>query len=897
MIVAGSSQRTLAQTCAAVFLLCFLAACGNDSERTIRVTPTAIPGTATATATTEIEATPTGTVPFTPTDIPEGTATAEPTETETVAPTDTPGTGATPTRTRTRTATATATGQAQTQTPTVTVTPTVTPTGIPTGTVAATATPSGIPTGTVAATLTPTPTGIPTGTVAATATPTPTPTGVQLFGSIEQVYLINATPGAEFELRDPSGEVIRSGAADDRGSLIWRDLEPGGGYTVREMAGAALSGAPNTLTPTPLPTPTPAGMVYGPVEVTDLYDHPDPSIYEGQTIPPGYGYLRTRDGTLLSINVILPGPIQNGPYPTVIEYSGYDPANPARTQPGVLLGPLLGFATVGINIRGTGCSGGAFNFFEPAQSTDGYDAVEVIARQSWVKGSKVGMIGISYPGISQLFTARLQPPHLAAIAPLSVIADTGRGTLYPGGILNDGFAVDWAADRQRDAAAGGQRWSRDRINAGDQTCIDNQKLKDQAPDIFKQIEDNPFYTDEVAAPLSPDTFVHEINVPVFLAGAWQDEQTGPYFATMLDRFTGTEKLHFSMTNGGHTDPLGPAFFTRWYEFLSFYVRDEVPALPATSAAILQYLASQIFGVDGLTGEMDRFTGLSYEEALAMFESEPRVRILFDNGAGDPDVPGSPVPGFEESFSAWPIPEIDPYFLYFDDEGGLVTEIPVSDGEDSYLYDPSRGQQTNYTGGSSGVWRALPNWHWLPAADGTAVTYESDPLADDLVTAGSGSVDLWFESTAPDTDIQVTLSEVRPDGSEYYIQNGWLRTSRRTLDTLLSTELRPVHTHREADAADLPAGEASLVRVEIMPFAHAFRAGSRVRLAVESPGGTRALWKFDTLAPGGEVTNTVLHGMMHPSRLVLPRIPGIEIPTEQPPCPSLRAQPCRMPEAP
>ena len=56
-------------------------------------------------------------------------------------------------------------------------------------------------------------------------------------------------------------------------------------------------------------------------------------------------------------------------------------------------------------MRGTGCSGGAFDFFEPLQSLDGYDVIETIARQPWVLHHKVGMMGISYGGISQLFTA------------------------------------------------------------------------------------------------------------------------------------------------------------------------------------------------------------------------------------------------------------------------------------------------------------------------------------------------------------------------------------------------------------------------------------------------------------------------------------------------------------
>ena len=66
----------------------------------------------------------------------------------------------------------------------------------------------------------------------------------------------------------------------------------------------------------------------------------------------------------------------------------------------------MGFAVVDVNMRGTGCSGGAFDFFEPLQSLDGYDVIETIARQPWVLHHKVGMMGISYGGISQLFPAR-----------------------------------------------------------------------------------------------------------------------------------------------------------------------------------------------------------------------------------------------------------------------------------------------------------------------------------------------------------------------------------------------------------------------------------------------------------------------------------------------------------
>src|SRR5205807_6295509 len=175
----------------------------------------------------------------------------------------------------------------------------------------------------------------------------------------------------------------------------------------------------------------------------------------------GYGYLTTRDGTKLAIYVHppndylkalgLPAPPAVGPTPTLIEYAGYGYADPAGPQSGIsAVANLMGFTVVDVNMRGTGCSGGAYDFFEPLQSLDGYDVVETIARQPWVLGNKVGMLGISYGGISQLFTAQLQPPSLAAIAPLSVI-DATATTLYPGGIRNDGFAVAWAEQRQQNA--------------------------------------------------------------------------------------------------------------------------------------------------------------------------------------------------------------------------------------------------------------------------------------------------------------------------------------------------------------------------------------------------------------------------------------------------------------
>src|SRR3712207_8428059 len=48
----------------------------------------------------------------------------------------------------------------------------------------------------------------------------------------------------------------------------------------------------------------------------------------------------------------------------------------------------------------------------------------------------------------------------------------------------------------------------------------------------------------------------------------------------------------------------------------------------------------------------------------------------------------------------------------------------------------------------------------------------------VVIAGPSSLDVYLKSSARDTDLQATISEVRPDGAETYVQNGWLRASHR-----------------------------------------------------------------------------------------------------------------------
>jgi hypothetical protein len=726
---------------------------------------------------------------------------------------------------------------------------------------------------------------------AANANATPTFTAV---GSAEQVSAVGLPPQAKASLLGPAGNVVATRPADSLGGVLFRAVPPGSGYRVRLDASGRES---QTVT------------VH-----TDASNPWDPRTYD-QSIPTsGYGYLTTRDGTKLAIDVRLPSK-RASTYPTVIEYAGYGYADPNGPDSGIaVLANLMGFAVVDVNMRGTGCSGGAFDYFEPLQDLDGYDVIETVAHQPWVLGHKVGMIGLSYGAISQLFTAQLDPPDLEAISPLSTI-DATASTLYPGGILNTGFATGWAQGRQHDAEPAGpqtgQSWAYTRIQDGDATCAANQALHGQAADLSAKIAGNSHYSAAVADPLDPVSFVHTIKVPVFLACQWEDEQTGGQCPELVRHFTGTKKKWFTFTNGAHIDSLDPATFDRWYDFLELYVahrppQDNASALHALAPLIYQTAMGLPQG-DQVELPPDPIQQVpTYQAALAAFDKLPVVRVLFDNGAGSSAgrvTSGDPNAGFEQSFSTYPVAS-NAQTWYLGPSGTLAAKPSGDAGIDQYTSNANALPLTDYSGtntGTSGLWSNASAWQWdwkqNPA--GTAVSYVTAPLATDTTVVGGGAVDLWVRSSTPDVDFQATISEVRPDGNETFVQDGWLRASERALSRttrdflgVASTPTDPVPSFRAADAAPMSAGRFVKVVIPLYDEGHVYRAGSRIRVTISAPNGTQPVWSFNRTEPSGTATVRIARSASMPSAVVLPVVTGVKVPTPLPACPSLRNEPCR-----
>jgi hypothetical protein len=454
------------------------------------------------------------------------------------------------------------------------------------------------------------------------------------------------------------------------------------------------------------------------------------------------------------------------------------------------------------------------------------------------------------------------------------------------------------------------------MQQGDATCAANQVLHGEAANLSAKITANEYYNPVVADPLDPVTFVNKINVPVFLACQWEDEQTGGQCADLVPHFTGTSEKWFTFTNGAHVDSLDPATFDRWYDFLELYVAHRAPLDDSLAihalAPIIYQMAMGLPATALIQLPADPIQLIpSYKAALAAFEKLPEVRVLFDNGAGKPtgplSSPGDPYAGFEQSFSSYPVPSTAQTTWYLGPNGTLAGQLPASAGVDWYTSNAAALPLTDYgtnTGGG-GLWSNASAWQWdwqqNPA--GTAISYLTAPLATDTTVIGGGAVDLWVRSSTPDVDLQATISEVRPDGNETFVQNGWLRASDRTLSSSASdilgtgsTPVDPVPTFASADAAPLPANQFVKVVIPLYDEGHVYRAGSRIRVTISAPNGTQPVWSFSQTEPSGTATVSVAHSSSMPSSLVLPVVPGVTVPTPLPPCPSLRNEPCRSYQA-
>lgn len=109
----------------------------------------------------------------------------------------------------------------------------------------------------------------------------------------------------------------------------------------------------------------------------------------------------------------------------------------------------------------------------------------------------------------------------------------------------------------------------------------------------------------------------------------------------------------------------------------------------------------------------------------------------------------------------------------------------------------------------------------------------------------------------------------------------------------STPLQPRLSLRRSQLCPLSPGHWIHLTIPLYYEGHAYRAGSRIRVIIASIGGDQPLWSFGDPTSPGTARVTVGDSGAMASRLTLPVVASVAVPTALPAdCEALLGEPCR-----
>lgn len=476
-----------------------------------------------------------------------------------------------------------------------------------------------------------------------------------------------------------------------------------------------------------------------------------------------------------------------------------------------------GYAYIHMDVRGTGQSEGVYNLLDRDEQQDYYECIEWVARQDWCDGN-VGGIGQSYYAWSQWFMGIVNPPSLKCIAPYDGAVDLYRGTAYHGGIYCD-FMPWW----------------------------------------YQTIRVNNLHR--------PANGPGGQHLPLDLAGEMARHQTYDDWWRERSPWERLDEIEVPVLSIGHWGKMG------------LHLRGNVIGYEAVKAP----KKLVVTGARDVFEAHDQFDHISYHETelLPFYDRYLKGR---KNGWDErPDV-RLYVTGRDEwrDEAAWPVKGARYRSLYLSrktsksvtslNDGSLSADAPKPNGgSTSYDY-PNPG----WTRGTVAMGPQGPD----PLRG--ALTFTTDPLEKDMEIAGPIVLELYASSTCTDADFFIKLSDQRPQEAEEravgrqpaatVVSKGWLRASHREKDEANSTKYRPFYTH--ASPQPIEPGEVYKFEIEVMPCAHRFRAGHRIRLEILNGDSlfTDGLFTHQYLYYKVG-TDTFWHNAKYPSRLLLPVVPA------------------------
>jgi putative CocE/NonD family hydrolase len=536
--------------------------------------------------------------------------------------------------------------------------------------------------------------------------------------------------------------------------------------------------------------------------------------------------IRMSDGTVLKADVTLPTGVR-GKVPTALTITGYGKTSPIALLGGGSAGLVRhGYATVMVDDRGTGASGGVWDSWSERTQQDYREVLDWIVRQPWSDG-RIGITGGSYMGITSLLAAATQHPAVKAVFATVPMADAYRDIVLAGGQINSAFIPSWVG---LVTALGLQP------NAPTEALLEHVEglTQFQVPTILNAVLgsdtafDGPFWRTR-----SPIEAVDRIHVPTFVVGGLDDifQRGEPMLYERLAQHTDARLLIGPWTHGTTGQGLP---------------RNGVPTADALQ---LQWFDQHVRGI------------------AAGAECVPQVTQF--------------VRGHEryESAASWPVPGITAERWHLRAGGGLTQAAPGRrEGTRSYVVLPTTGLCTRSTNQwLIGVLGGTPCPTDNRIDELVGLTYTSAPLAQESIINGPIEADLWISTLSRDALVSVAVTDVAPDGTSKPLTNGLLTASSRATDWSRSRQIggvsiQPWHPFTKAAAARVTPGRPMLLPVEVFPTSAAIAKGHRIRIVITPMDVPHALPPLTTAIDAVGATVTLLHDAAHPSSVVLPIVP-------------------------
>ena len=536
--------------------------------------------------------------------------------------------------------------------------------------------------------------------------------------------------------------------------------------------------------------------------------------------------IAARDGTSIGVRVYRPDGA--GPFPALFGAAPYRFDNNKLPASAQFLwretGPIewyveQGYAYVHMDVRGSGRSGGPFEFLGRGEQNDLCDVIEWIGAQPWSNG-KVGGIGQSYFCMVQWFMGALAPPALACIAAHDGLADAYRAGCYHGGIPCDFFPGYW--------------WYQNRfINR----FPASGPSRDQDTDLTGMVAAHPTY-DDFWRERSAFEVLDRIKVPLYSSGVW-----------------GKMQLHTRGNIDGYLRASGPK-------------KLRMSGVPNAWAA-----AAEFSSVDFHKNVMLPFYDCYLKGKSTDYLARPNVQYQVRGADVTRSAESWPPPDI--AYARWFLNASLSGSVTSLNDGGLAPQPPAGAPSTSYQY-PNPG----WVAGVVGFGPTGPAGGFDPVR--RVLTFTTAPLERDLEICGPIKLVLYASSTGRDTDFFVKLSDQFPQSGEdrakglnpfaELITRGWLRASHRALDPKYSTDMVPYHSH--TDPQPLTPHVTYKFEISLEPMAYLIKQGHRLRLEIvngDSPV-TEALWPH-YYRPDKIGSDTIHHDAAYPSELILPVSPS------------------------